>query len=300
MTLSICSVKTSKWVGDCFIYTTASNKLSYLIGDQSHVINHFDQPMYLLGYIPAQSRLYLADKDVNVYSYTLSVAVIDYQTAVLRGDMDGAAAILPTIPTDQRSRVARFLEAQDLQELAISVTTDADHKFDLAIALDDLDVALDLARSAPQVGSEPKWKTVGDKALAAWKIDLAEECFKNAGDLPALLLIYSSVGSRDGMAWLAKTARELDAQSDAHTRSALLTDESTYSFIRPSRQEPPQHCLHGLPPARRRCVLCRPARRDRSNPRGGHVCADVRAQPGAGRRREVAGRARERGQEEGR
>lgn len=46
------SVKTSKWVGDCFIYTTASNKLSYLVGDQSHTINHFDQsvcsPFFLL------------------------------------------------------------------------------------------------------------------------------------------------------------------------------------------------------------------------------------------------------------
>lgn len=37
------SVKTSKWVGDCFIYTTSNNKLSYLVGDQAHVINHFDQ-----------------------------------------------------------------------------------------------------------------------------------------------------------------------------------------------------------------------------------------------------------------
>lgn len=163
--------------------------------------------MYLLGYIPSQSRLYLADKDVNLYSYTLSVAVIDYQTAVLRGDMEGAATILPTIPNDQRSRVARFLETQEMQELALHVTTDADHKFDLAIQLDDLDVALELVREAPSVGSEPKWKTVGDKALAAWKIDLAEECFKNAGDLPALLLIYSSIGSREGMQWLAKTAR---------------------------------------------------------------------------------------------
>lgn len=36
-------VKTSKWVGDCFIYTNATNRLSYLIGDQAHVLNHFDQ-----------------------------------------------------------------------------------------------------------------------------------------------------------------------------------------------------------------------------------------------------------------
>lgn len=36
-------VKTCKWVGDCFIYTNGTNRLSYLIGDQAHVLNHFDQ-----------------------------------------------------------------------------------------------------------------------------------------------------------------------------------------------------------------------------------------------------------------
>jgi coatomer subunit beta' len=38
-----CSVKTCKWVGDCFIYTNSTNRLNYLVGDQSHTLNHFDQ-----------------------------------------------------------------------------------------------------------------------------------------------------------------------------------------------------------------------------------------------------------------
>lgn len=100
-----------------------------------------------------------------------------------------------------------FLDLSELKELALEVSTDPDHKFDLAIQLDDLETALDLARSSPDVGSEPKWKTVGDKALAAWKIDLAEECFKKASDFGALLLIYTSIGDREGTEWLAKTAR---------------------------------------------------------------------------------------------
>lgn len=253
--------------------------------------------MYLLGYIPTQSRLYLADKDVNLYSYTLSVAVIDYQTAVLRGDMEGAATILPTIPNDQRSRVARFLETQEMQELALHVTTDADHKFDLAIQLDDLDVALELVREAPSIGSEPKWKTVGDKALAAWKIDLAEECFRNAGDLPALLLIYSSIGSREGMQWLAKTARAYLLARCVAPEANQLTLRSMTS-LPPSRQEPTQHRIHRLPPARRDPALYRPPRRDGPNPRGGSSRADVRPFAGAGRRRAVEDRAGPAGQEE--
>ena len=68
--------------------------------------------MYLLGYIPAHNRVYLADKDVNIYAYSLSLAVVEYQTAVLRGDMDAAAEILPTLPKDQLNKVARFLEGR--------------------------------------------------------------------------------------------------------------------------------------------------------------------------------------------
>ena len=71
--------------------------------------------MYLLGYIPAHNRVYLADKDVNVYGYALSLNIVEYQTAILRGDLDAATEILPSIPQDQRSRVARFLEARGKQ-----------------------------------------------------------------------------------------------------------------------------------------------------------------------------------------
>lgn len=68
--------------------------------------------MYLVGYIPAHNRVYVADKDLNLYGFTLSLAYVEYQTAILRGDLDAAAEILPTVPTELRNKVARFLEVQ--------------------------------------------------------------------------------------------------------------------------------------------------------------------------------------------
>ena len=62
--------------------------------------------------MPAHNRVYLADKDLAIYSYSLSLAVVEYQTAVLRGDMDAASEILPSIPKDQLNKVARFLESK--------------------------------------------------------------------------------------------------------------------------------------------------------------------------------------------
>ncbi|RXK37407.1 coatomer beta' subunit [Tremella mesenterica] len=221
------TIKTSRWVGDCFIYTNSTNRLSYLIGDQSHVINHFDQPVYLLGYLPTQNRIYVADKDMNVYSYSLSLTVVEYQTAILRGDMEGAEALLPSIPPEQRNRIARFLEAQDLKELALSVSTDPDHRFDLSISLNDLDTALSLVRAAPEIGSQAKWKVVGDKALQAWQMDLAQEAYEKASDLPSLLLLFSSLSDREGMERLAKLAKSKGQNNIAFAAYLQLGDAAS-------------------------------------------------------------------------
>jgi len=70
------------------------------------------RPLFLLGYIPAHNRIYLSDKELNIFGYALSLTVVEYQTAVLRDDMDAAAELLPSVPKEHRNKVARFLEAQ--------------------------------------------------------------------------------------------------------------------------------------------------------------------------------------------
>ena len=198
------SVRTGQWVGDCFIYTNSTNRLNYLVGDQTYTVSHFDQPMYLLGYLPRDGKAYVADKDVNVISYALSLSVVEYQTLVLRGDMDAAAQILEDIADDQKNKIARFLEGQGYKEMALEVATDPEHRFDLALALNNLPIALEIAREADV---EHRWKTVGDAALAAWDLALAEKCFSNAKDMGSLLLLHTATNNVDGL-------RQLTAQAD--------------------------------------------------------------------------------------
>jgi len=93
-----------------------------------------------------------------------------------------------------------------LKELALEVTNDPDHKFDLSLQLDDLDTALGITKTVPELEAEPKWKAVGDKALAVWRFDLARECFEKSGDLNALMLLLLSIGDRDGLKKLANDA----------------------------------------------------------------------------------------------
>jgi coatomer subunit beta' len=54
-------------VGDCFIYNNAAWRLNYCVGGEVTTLFHLDKPLYLLGYLAAQSRVYLIDRWVSVF-----------------------------------------------------------------------------------------------------------------------------------------------------------------------------------------------------------------------------------------
>lgn len=59
------------------------------------------------------------------------------------------------------------MEGLGLREMALEVSVDVEHRFDLAIQLKRLDVAYEIARDSE---NESKWKQVADFALAEWKV----------------------------------------------------------------------------------------------------------------------------------
>ena len=169
------TVKTGLWIGDCFIYTNNVNRLNYYVGGEIVTVSHLDRAMYLLGYLSKENRLYLSDKELNVVSYSLLLSVLEYQTAVMRQDFDTADTILPAIPKEQRIRVAHFLEKQGFKKQALLVSTDPEHKFDLALQLKDTKIAYDLAVEAQ---TEFKWRQLAELALSIAQLDLAKECLE--------------------------------------------------------------------------------------------------------------------------
>ncbi|XP_058226848.1 coatomer subunit beta'-2 [Rhododendron vialii] len=198
-------VRTGLWVGDCFIYSNTSWRLNYCVGGEVTTMFHLDRPMYLLGYLANQSRVYLIDKEFNVMGYTLLLTLIEYKTLVMRGDLERANEILPSIPKEHHNSVARFLESRGMVEDAMEVATDPDYRFDLAIQLGKLEVAQEIATGAQ---SESKWKQLGELAMSKGMLELAEACLKNAMDLSGLLLLYSSLGDAEGLLELASLATE--------------------------------------------------------------------------------------------
>lgn len=197
-------IKTAKWVGDCFIYTNTANRLNYYVGKEIVTISHLDRPMYLLGYLGNTSRLYLCDKEVNIISFALQLSVLEYQTAVMRGDHESADELLKGVPKDQRTRVAHFLEKQGFKEQALVVSLDPEHRFELAISLQRLAIAREMAE---EIGAPGKWKQLGEIAMRQSKFDLAEECMEHAKDYSGLLLLYTSAGKYNKLGELADTTQ---------------------------------------------------------------------------------------------
>lgn len=217
------SVKTGLWIGDCFIYTNSVNRLNYYVGGEIVTVAHLDKTMYLLGYIAKENRLYLGDKELNIISYSLLLTVLEYQTAVMRGDFEAADKILPALPKEQRTRVAHFLEKQGFKIQALAVSNDPEHRFDLALQLKETKIAYQLAAES---GSEQKWKQLSDLAMSLCQIDLAKECLTKAQDLAGLLLLATSCGDAPMIKQLGETARGKGVNNVGFLSNFILGDKS--------------------------------------------------------------------------
>uniref|UniRef100_A0A4W5PBH7 Coatomer subunit beta' n=1 Tax=Hucho hucho TaxID=62062 RepID=A0A4W5PBH7_9TELE len=201
-------VNTGLWVGDCLIYTSSVNRLNYYVGGEIVTIAHLDRTMYLLGYIPKDDRLYLGDKELNIVTYSLLVSVLEYQTAVMRRDFGMADRVLPTIPKEMRTRVG-------FMQQALAVSTDSEHRFELALQLGELKIAYQLAVEAE---SEQKWKQLADLATTKCQFVLAQECLHHAQDYGGLLLLATASGNANMVGKLAE-----GAERDGKTNVAFLT-----------------------------------------------------------------------------
>lgn len=156
----------------------------------------------------------MGDKELNVTSFSLLLSVLEYQTAVMRRDFETADRVLPTIPKEHRTRVAHFLEKQGFKEQALQVSTDSEHRFDLALQIGDLKTAIELAR---ETENPQKWSQLADVATKQNKFDLVKECLERANDFGGLLLLATSSGDAN----MVRNLGELGATQGKHNISFL-------------------------------------------------------------------------------
>ncbi|CAI1988503.1 hypothetical protein SEUBUCD646_0G01390 [Saccharomyces eubayanus] len=199
------SVTSGKWVGDVFIFTTATNRLNYFVGGKTYNLAHYTKEMYLLGYLARDNKVYLADREVHVYGYEISLEVLEFQTLTLRGEIEEAIEnVLPNVEgKDSLTKIARFLEGQEYYEEALNISPDQDQKFELALKVGQLTLAHDLLTDE---SADMRWRSLGDASLQRFNFKLAIEAFTKAHDLESLFLLHSSFNDKEGLVTLAKDA----------------------------------------------------------------------------------------------
>lgn len=89
--------------------------------------------MFLLGYLSKENRVFLIDKEKRVVSFKLSSHLLDYMSMAFKGDIAGAQKLFKHVPHESHNHIARFLHSLGERELALDITSDADHRFELAL-----------------------------------------------------------------------------------------------------------------------------------------------------------------------
>lgn len=103
----------------------------------------------------------------------------------------------------------------------MAVSQDTEHKFDLAIALGDIDAAYKLAE---QVDSEEKWRKLSQAATLKSNFAMAADCQSRAKDYGALLLLAASAGKADLMSKIHDESKAAGQHNVSFLTSLLLGD----------------------------------------------------------------------------
>ena len=125
--------------------------------------------------------------------------------AILDKDFTLAEKLLEKIPDSFNESVFKFLEKFELFELCYKITKNLNQKFSLAIKLQKLQEAYEIAKNSK---NSEKLKMVADLAIELGEFNFAEKAMKEGNDWNGLLLYYSSIQNRKKLKEFANEAKK--------------------------------------------------------------------------------------------
>ena len=221
------TVTSGLWISDVFFFSNAFGKINYSISGKIFNYAHTDKKKFLIGYISSQNRLYLIDKSFSLISFEVPLVVTEYQSHMVNHQYEKALALLPSIPMKYMDKLAKFLDSIEMKDAAFDLVQDIDHKFELALQLNKINEAYEIAVKENNLN---KWKQIGDLALLNGHFQIAIESLKAANDINGLFLLYSSLGIKDGLKELAQKATDNTRYNIAFSCYFLLV-RNIYNFI---------------------------------------------------------------------
>ena len=220
------SILSGKFIGDVFVYTTAStNRLNYFVGGEVINLGHFDRKFYILGYKAQDGRLFLIDKSFDVISWYLNTSMLELQTLVMRGDLEqfatqnvideeteeeipdvstvtqeslseDYASLIANLSKTELNQLSRFFEKLGYLSLSFLLSQDFDSKFQIALNTGDLKQAYGLL-SGQETQQQQQQQQQQPSAIATSNIPK----WKKLGDLA---LSKWNVKLAQESFWLAK------------------------------------------------------------------------------------------------
>ena len=273
------AVASSAWVGDCFVFASRAARLAYAVGGDVAPLAPLDGPQTVVGALASAGRAFTIDRDGGVASYRLPLAVIEYKTAVLAGDVDAAAALLSSLPTSARDGVARFLEARGELDAAAAVAVDDTYRFELASSRGDLAGAADIAAT---LGGATTWRALAEAALAAGDLPLAARAARAAGDVATELLIATARGDAPALADVSARAASAGRTATAFAAALAAGDAAACVDVLVGAGRAPEAALFArshAPSALPRALAAWKEALASVNPRAADALADPEAYP---------------------
>lgn len=221
------------WIAGCFVYTTPRLRLQTFTAGAIDTVAFLEVGGWtILGFVPELDRIFLVDRHHNLISFRFPLSYAQYMHAISRREFDLASEIFKKVPVEVHSKLGRFLEAQGHKETALQVTRDLDHKFELGLSLDRLNVCTEVLQEMANCGTQPDvlkahWTRLGDAAIEKGNLSHATACYKQSEDVDGLFMIGAATADTELLRSVAEQAIKLGKINLAITINVLLNEVQT-------------------------------------------------------------------------
>ena len=201
------------WANGILIYSEGT-KISRIVTNIIQPITSLKIPSDIIGYLPRENLIVLADQQRNIIGSTLSSSLLQFEASVAEGD-DPDPSLVPDL---LRTRTAKFLKQIGKLELALTVAVEPSMKFDIAIEVGDLDIAKSCAKDSAM------WRRLARASLVKGEINLAIESLKKCGDFSTLLILLKLKGTKEDLISLLNDSENCGQLNVAFSTALLLKD----------------------------------------------------------------------------
>ncbi|VTZ67291.1 coatomer subunit beta, putative [Plasmodium chabaudi chabaudi] len=197
------SIESGIWIYDSFLYVSKNLRLYIYTKKFNDIYVYIDKYLYICGYVYEFDRIFLLDKNYNFYSFYIPIVYLQYQKYIINKDFESADNLLSSIPESLHNKLSLFLEKMGYKNKALTICTDMEKKFELALSIGNLQLCIEIIKNIEskedKATIQNKYKVLGDTALVYNDIPMAIHCYKKTNDCSSLLIILSTLGDKMGI-----------------------------------------------------------------------------------------------------